>query len=164
MKWRLTSLLVLVFVTVQAQLPKIENNQLVLDNPVTFKTGTSELTDEGKEALKPVKDFLMAKDYITLMRVEGHSDNNGNESATQKLTEQRALTVCRWLVANGIECKRLLPVGFGSMKPVASNTTPEGKAANRRMVFALAALRGRLIGGMPADGGGLTAGDVCKSE
>ena len=98
------------------------------------------------------------------MRVEGHSDNSGNESDMQKLTEERALSVCRWLVTNGIDCKRLIAVGFGSTKPVESNSTPSGKAANRRMVFALAALRGRLIGGMPADGGGMTAGDVCKTD
>ncbi|MFI5132505.1 MAG: hypothetical protein ACHQFX_21050, partial [Chitinophagales bacterium] len=59
---------------------------------------------------------------------------------------------------------RLIAVGFGSSKPVESNDTPIGKAANRRVVFALAALNGRMIGGMPADGGGMAAGDVCKNE
>ena len=160
----LTCVLLLGFAFSKAQLPKIENNQLVLDNPVSFKPGTSELTDEGKEALKPVKDFLVAKEYISLLRVEGHSDDSGNESDMQKLTEQRALSVCRWLVANGIDCKRLVAVGFGSTKPVESNSTPAGKAANRRMVFALAALRGKMIGGMPSDGGGVMAGDSCKEE
>jgi OOP family OmpA-OmpF porin len=150
------------FVHAKAQLPKIENNQLVLDNPVTFKPGTSKLTDEGKEALKQVKDFLVAKDYVTLLRVEGHGDNGGKEADVQKLTEQRATAVGRWLVSNGIDCKRLIAVGFGSTKPVESNDTPIGKAANRRMVFALAALRGRLIGGMPADGGGVVAGETCE--
>src|SRR5258706_9125794 len=106
--------LLLIVVNAKAQLPKIENNQLVLDNPVTFKTGSNELTDEGKDALKQVKDFLVAKDHVTLLRVEGHSDNNGNESDLQKLTEQRALSVCRWLVTNGIDCRRLIAVGFGS--------------------------------------------------
>jgi OOP family OmpA-OmpF porin len=148
----------------KAQLPRIENNQLVLDNPVTFKPGTNELTDEGKESLKQVKDFLVAKDYITLMRVEGHSGNSGNESDMQKLTEQRPLVVCRWLVTNGIDCKRLIAVGFGPARPVESNDTPVGKAANRRMVFALAALKGRMIGGMPADGGGIVAGDICEEK
>lgn len=148
--------------SVKAQLPKIENNQLVLDNPVSFKTGSNELTDEGKDALKLVKEFLIAKTYVTLLRVEGHSDNDGNESEKQKLTEQRALAVCRWLVANGIDCKRLIAVGFGSTKPIESNDSPTGKAANRRMVFALAALRDKMIGGMPADGGGVVAGDICK--
>lgn len=74
------------------------------------------------------------------------------------------MIVCRWLVANGIDCKRLIAVGFGSNKPVESNDTPQGKAMNRRMVFALAALKGKMIGGMPADGGSVVAGDPCKEE
>ena len=89
---------------VYAQLPKMENGKLVLDNPVTFKTGSAELTDEGKEALKPVKEFLSQKDYITTLRVEGHTDNSGVESNNQKLSEQRALAVCKWLKEKGIDC------------------------------------------------------------
>jgi len=142
--------------------PKIENSKLIIDQPVSFKTGSSELTDEGKEALKQVKEFLQSKDYISTMRVEGHTDTDGNAEKNQTLTEQRALSVCKWLVANGIECKRLLPVGFGATKPVAANDTPGGKAQNRRIDFVMAGLRGKAIGGMPLDGGGKTAGDPCN--
>ena len=142
--------------------PKIENGKLVIDQPVSFKTGSSELTDEGKEALKQVKDFLKSKDYISTMRVEGHTDTDGNAEKNQTLTEQRALSVCKWLVANGIDCKRLLAVGFGATKPVAANDTPDGKAQNRRIDFVMAGLRGKAIGGMPLDGGGKSAGDPCN--
>ena len=143
--------------------PKIENGKLVIDQPVSFKTGSSELTDEGKEALKQVKEFLQSKDYISTMRVEGHTDTDGNAEKNQTLTEQRALSVCKWLVANGIDCKRLLPVGFGATKPVAASDTPDGKAQNRRVDFVMAGLRGKAIGGMPLDGGGKTAGDPCAN-
>ena len=129
---------------------------------MTFKTGSAELTDEGKEALFPVKEFLVQKDYITTLRVEGHSDNTSPESESQSLTEKRALSVCKWLVENGIDCKRLIAVGFGSTKPIAANDNPENKAQNRRMEFIPAALRGKAIGGMPLDGGGVVAGDPCK--
>jgi OOP family OmpA-OmpF porin len=70
--------------------------------------------------------------------------------------------VARRLVADGSACKRLLPVGFGGTKPVASNATPDGKAQNRRTDFVNAELRGRAIGGLPVDGGGRVAGDPCK--
>jgi len=145
-----------------AQLPKMENGKLVLDDPVTFKTGSAELTDEGKEALKSVKEFLLQKDYITTLRVEGHTDNSGVESNNQKLSEQRAFAICKWLVENGIDCKRLIAVGFGSTKPIASNDDPIGKAQNRRIEFIPAALRGKAIGEMPLDGGGSVAGDPCN--
>ena len=62
----------------------------------------------------------------------------------------------------GVDCKRLVAVGFGNTKPVADNSTPDGKARNSRVSFFNAALRDRLIGGMPADGGGKVAGDACN--
>ena len=145
-----------------SQPAKMENGKLVLENSVTFKTGSAELTDEGKEALKAVKEFLVQKDYITTLRVEGHSDNAGAEPTNQTLTEKRALAVCKWLVENGIDCKRLIAAGFGSTKPVAANDDPENKAKNRRIEFIPAALRGKAIGGMALDGGGLVSGDPCN--
>ena len=154
--------LMLVVNNTNAQLPKMENGKLVLDNPVTFKTGSAELTDEGKEALKPVHEFLTQKDYVTILRVEGHTDNSNAESTNQKLSEQRALAICKWLVENGIDCKRLIAVGFGSTKPIAANDNAENKAQNRRMEFMPAAIRGKAIGGMPLDGGGVVAGDPCN--
>ena len=146
----------------QAQLPKMENGKLVLEKQVTFKTRSAELTDEGKEALIQVKEFLVQKDYVTTLRVEGHLDNSMAEAASQTLTENRALAVCKWLVENGIDCKRLIAVGFGSTKPIASNDDPMSKAQNRRMEFIPAAIKGKAIGGMPLDGGAVVAGDPCN--
>ena len=149
-------------INIAGQLPKMENGKLVLENPVTFKTGSAELTDDGKEALKPVKEFLSQKDYISTLRVEGHTDNTAPEADNQKLSGQRALAVCKWLIENGIDCKRLIAVGFGSTKPLAPNDDPMDKAQNRRMEFVPAAIKGKAIGGMPLDGGGLAAGDPCN--
>jgi OOP family OmpA-OmpF porin len=162
MKILLLCTAMIISVTTIAQ-PKIENGKLNIDKQVVFKSGSSELTDEGKEALQQVKEFLQSKDYISTMRVESHTDTDGNAEKNQTLTEQRALAVCKWLVANGIDCKRLLPVGFGATKPVAANDTPDGKAQNRRIDFVMAGLRGKAIGGMPLDGGVKTAGDPCSN-
>src|SRR4026207_1253965 len=135
MKLLFTILVISASLFCNAQLPKIENGKLVLEKAVAFKTGSDELTDEGKEALMQVKEFLIQKDYITTLRVEGHTDNSVAASAGQVLTEKRALAVCKWLVANGIDCKRLIAVGFGSTKPIASNDNPIDKAQNRRIDF-----------------------------
>lgn len=165
---KLTTLFIcILFITtisidVYGQPAKLENGKLVLANPVSFKTGSAELTDEGKKALKSVKEFLIQKDYITTLRVEGHSDNSALESTNQPLTEKRALSVCKWLVENGIECKRLIAIGFGSTKPVAANDTAENRAQNRRIEFIPAALRGKAIGGLALDGGGVVAGEPCN--
>ena len=138
---------------------ELENNMLKLPSPVTFETGSSTLKPEAEAALKHVKAYLDDKSYISLMRIEGHEAGGGDEAQNQSLSEQRAKASAQWLVSHGIDCKRLLPVGFGSSKPVAHNRTPEGKAQNRRITFANAELRGRAIGGMPTDGGGHMVSD-----
>jgi len=140
---------------------QIENNELKLPAPIVFQTGSDKLTPESDQALNHVRGYLEAKSYISTLRIEAHSDRDGNAAANQALTEKRALAVAKWLVSHGVDCKRLLAVGFGGDKPIAENNTPENKAKNRRVSFVNAALRGRAIGGMPPEGGGRSAGDVC---
>jgi len=141
---------------------KITNGRLELPGTIAFGTGGATLTADSETALWHVVDFLQSRDDITRIRIEGHTDTDGDAAANQTLTEQRALATAKWLVAHDIDCKRLVAVGFGGTKPVEDNRTPAGKAANRRIEIRLAELRGRLIGGDPADGGGKAAGDPCK--
>ena len=149
----------------RAELPRVfelDGNNLKVPDPVLFETGSDHLKPESSRALEHVSAYLAEKTYISLMRIEGHTDNGGDPNQSQTLTERRALAVARALVAMGVDCKRLLPVGFGDSKPVAPNDTPDNRAQNRRMTFANAALRGHAIGGMPTDGGGRVAGDPCQ--
>jgi len=140
---------------------ELDGSMLKLLSLIVFETGTDKLKPESDTALEHVKAYLEAKDYITLLRIEGHTDSDGDDQANQELSEKRTLAVARWLIAHGVACERLIPVGFGENKPVQSNETAEGKAANRRISFVNAQLRGRSIGGMPVDGGGRVAGDPC---
>lgn len=139
----------------------IEQNELKLTTPVVFAGRSDKLLPQSEKALTIVKDYLGEKKAVTLLRIEGHTDASDDAEADQQLSERRALSVARWLVEKGVDCKRLIAVGFGSTKPVAANDTPEHKAQNLRVTFVNAALLGRAIGGLPADGGGRVAGDVC---
>lgn len=140
----------------QAQSYQLSGNEVVPAQSVSFKPGTPTLTKEGIAALETIKSYLQDKTYISLLRVEGHVSGSSND---QSLSESRAFAVGKWLAAQGIDCSRLLVVGFGDTKP-AGNTPAE----NNRISFINAALRGHLIGGMPADGGGKMAGDICQSK
>jgi len=140
----------------------VAGGKLVLPGPVVFETGSDRLSPASDAVLGAVRDYLVAHPDITLVRIEGHVDSDGAAAMGQTLTEKRAMSTARWLTSKGIDCHRLLPVGFGSTKPIAPNDTPANKAQNRRIDFAPAALRGRAIGGMPVDGGGTVAGDPCK--
>ena len=141
---------------------KQENGHLALPGPVQFETGKATLKPESDAVLDVVRQYLEAKPDITLIRIEGHTDNVGIPADNQKLSEERSMSVARWLIGKGIACKRLLPVGFGDTKPIADNKTPEGREANRRTYFVNAELKGKAIGGAPVDGGGKNAGDPCK--
>ncbi|MFO0591043.1 MAG: OmpA family protein [Polyangiaceae bacterium] len=135
---------------------------LKLPGPVLFETGKDVLKPESDAVLQVVKDYLDAKPQITKLRIEGHTDNVGTPASNMTLSQLRAYAVAKWLVAKGVRCNRLLPVGFGDTRPVADNTTEDGRAQNRRTMFVNAELKGSAIGGMPVDGGGTAAADPCR--
>ena len=162
MKQYLIILFVFFTVALRAQNYKLEGNEVMIEKQILFEAGSATLTSESTAALEIIKQYLTDKSYISLLRIECHTDNSGDANRSQLLTEKRALAVCKKLVEMGVDCKRLIAVGFGSTKPIADNGTPDGKAQNRRVSFFNAALRDHLIGGMPADGGGKVAGDVCN--
>ncbi len=162
MKWFLTILLITIVIPLQAQDYKLDGNEVKISKPVLFKAGSDKLQPESTAALEIIKLYLTDKSYISLLRVECHTDNSGDAATNQLLTEKRALAVCIKLIELGVDCKRLIAVGFGGTKPVADNSTPNGKAENRRVSFINVSLRGRAIGGMPVDGGGKIAGDICN--
>jgi OmpA-OmpF porin, OOP family len=70
--------------------------------------------------------------------ISGHTDNQGSAVHNQPLSERRAASVIAWLGAHGVEKNRLVSEGFGATRPVADNSTPSGRALNRRVEVALA--------------------------
>jgi OmpA-OmpF porin, OOP family len=129
---------------------------------IQFDAGAATVAAASAPQLTIIKDFLVARPDVTLLRIEVHTDSMGSDEANQRLSENRALAVAKELVQRGVGCKRLIPVGFGETQPVAPNDTPEGRQANRRTRFVVASLRGRPVGGLPVDGGGKVAGDPCR--
>ncbi len=69
----------------------------------------------------------------TVVEVAGHTDSTGSESYNQSLSERRAASVSTYLRSQGINDQRLITVGMGELRPVADNTSPEGRQANRRV-------------------------------
>lgn len=130
--------------------------------PVVFETGKPALRPESDAALALVKAYLEEKSYVTTLRVEVHTDSQGADAANQRLSEQRAAAVVTALIKLGVDCHRLIAVGFGETMPIAENSTSEGRARNRRTEFVNAALHGREIGGQPLDGGGVIVPVPCQ--
>jgi len=76
---------------------------------------------------------ILSRNADLSVRVEGHTDWTGIEVYNQGLSERRAESVRRYLVANGVAAERLSTAGFGETQPIATNETREGRALNRRV-------------------------------
>lgn len=100
---------------------------------ILFDVGSDHIRGESTPTLAEIGDML--KTHPTLkLTIEGHTDNVGSAASNQALSEKRAAAVKQFIVSTyGIEPARLKSVGYGPTKPVAPNTSEEGKQNNRRV-------------------------------
>lgn len=101
---------------------------------VNFETSSSRLTAEAVTILEGVASTLIQNPGIRVT-VEAHTDNQGNAESNLELSKQRAVSVAKFLVERGVTSDRLQPQAYGESRPRASNSTPEGRRANRRVEF-----------------------------
>jgi OOP family OmpA-OmpF porin len=101
---------------------------------ILFDVNKSTIKGESMGTINEIVQLM--KDYSDLkFRIEGHTDSDGDEAYNQILSEERAGAVKNILVQSGINALRLDSKGYGESKPVDENSTPEGKANNRRVEF-----------------------------
>lgn len=99
-----------------------------------FETGKSIIRQESFNSLDELVELMKAKPAYRIY-IAGHTDNVGNKKANQKLSEDRANAVKKYLVDKGIDTQRVKTEGFGDSRPVASNATADGRQKNRRVEF-----------------------------
>jgi OOP family OmpA-OmpF porin len=99
---------------------------------INFDTGKATIQADSEAVLQQIV-ALMQQNPALKLRVEGHTDNVGAAAANQTLSQKRAQSVVAWLTAHGIAATRLTAAGFGATKPVADNSTEDGRAKNRRV-------------------------------
>jgi len=99
---------------------------------IQFDTGKATIQPASANVLGEIVKLLQQNADLKL-RVEGHTDSQGNGAANQALSEKRAQAVVAWLTGKGISASRLTAKGFGATKPVADNSTDDGRAKNRRV-------------------------------
>ena len=99
---------------------------------INFDTGKSSIKDESRPVIEQMYELLTANPGLTV-EIQGHTDNVGKPEANLKLSDDRAKAVMTALLDKGIDAARLTAVGFGDSKPVAENSTEEGRAKNRRV-------------------------------
>lgn len=105
-------------------------------NDIYFASNSADLNDRARAVLSSFLEFLNDQPSVHV-EIQGHTDEVGSSSANLELSSRRAKGVYNYLVSKGISASRLKHKGYGETKPVADNTTEQGKALNRRTVFVL---------------------------
>ncbi|HEX7011427.1 MAG TPA: OmpA family protein [Steroidobacteraceae bacterium] len=109
-----------------------DNITLNMPSNITFALNSADLNSQFFNVLDGVA--LVLKEYNkTVVEVAGHTDSTGSDQYNMQLSQRRANAVARYLVSQGIKEQRLITVGAGETRPVASNDTEQGRAANRRV-------------------------------
>jgi OOP family OmpA-OmpF porin len=96
-----------------------------------------------QETLAGVLKVLKANPSITKIRIEGHTDSDGDDRVNQSLSDARANAVRSWLVKNGIEDSRLVAIGCAARDPLVPNTSEDNKQKNRRTEFDIEEIDGK---------------------
>jgi outer membrane protein OmpA-like peptidoglycan-associated protein len=99
---------------------------------VLFDTGKFDLRPIAREKLARLGGIVLAHPGLKL-DIEGHTDSTGSDALNQKLSDQRADSVRKYLIEQGLPETSLIAVGFGSSMPVADNATAAGRQQNRRV-------------------------------
>jgi outer membrane protein OmpA-like peptidoglycan-associated protein len=115
----------------------ITNDQLVIADKVHFESAKATIRRESYEILDEVARVLNDNAQIKLLRIEGHTDDRGSESYNQKLSQQRAESVRKYLINKDVDAQRLIAVGYGEAQPIADNETKQGRSDNRRVAFTI---------------------------
>jgi outer membrane protein OmpA-like peptidoglycan-associated protein len=111
-----------------------ELNKPIILEGVVFKFGSAEISPQSEEILQKAYNTLEQHPEMGV-EIHGHTDNIGSASINLKLSFARAGSVKMWLVRKGILADRIGIRGFGSVKPIATNATAEGRQKNRRIEF-----------------------------
>jgi outer membrane protein OmpA-like peptidoglycan-associated protein len=115
-----------------------DGNNIILNMPsnITFAVDRSDVNPNFVETLGSVG--LVLKEYkSTMIEVAGHTDSTGSDAYNQDLSQRRANAVSNILIANGVQAVRIDSVGYGEMRPIASNSSTAGRQQNRRVELTL---------------------------
>ena len=117
----------------EAEIYKSGNQLVVRLKGIEFPVGKSVILPKNYALLSKVKRTIRTFDDVDVV-IEGHTDSTGSEEVNEHLSEQRADAVRQYLVANDtLSYDKIIAVGYGSMRPLASNKTQAGRAINRRI-------------------------------
>jgi outer membrane protein OmpA-like peptidoglycan-associated protein len=116
-----------------------DNITLNMPGNITFRTDSSDLNAQFFEVLNSVATIVNEYEQ-TIVEVAGHTDSTGSDQYNQQLSERRADAVASYLKTRSVRADRIITVGEGEKRPIASNDTEAGRQQNRRVELTLTPL------------------------
>jgi outer membrane protein OmpA-like peptidoglycan-associated protein len=127
------------------------STEIQLLKNIEFATGKATILPKSFPIVDEVVRLLKVNLDIKHLAIEGHTDNRGSDQLNEKLSNDRANAVMKYIVEHGVDAGRLSAKGYGPKRPLADNNTADGRQRNRRVEFHITEQAGVTP---PADGGG----------
>jgi outer membrane protein OmpA-like peptidoglycan-associated protein len=115
-----------------------EGIKITFASGILFDVNKSDLRAEAQANITDLAEILRKYDDTNIL-IEGHTDSDGTEEYNMSLSERRARAVSNYLAQREVDARRMTVTWYGESQPVADNSTPEGKQANRRVEIAIMA-------------------------
>lgn len=115
----------------------VTKEKIELKETVFFDSGKATIQKRSFPLLDQIGLVLKARPEVKKVRIEGHTDSDGDDAENLDLSKRRARAVLDALVARGVEAARLESEGFGETRPIADNATNDSNAQNRRVELAI---------------------------
>ncbi|MCS6968805.1 MAG: OmpA family protein [Cytophagales bacterium] len=112
--------------------------QVTMGSGILFDFNSASLRPDARKNLEIMAETFK-KYHQTNLIISGHTDNIGSDEVNNRLSRQRAEAVANFLASQGVARSRMTTQGFGKTRPVADNSTPEGRQRNRRVEIAIEA-------------------------
>lgn len=113
---------------------KVTRTRVEISDTIEFAIGSDDLLASAYPILDDVVKVMLDADWLKI-RVEGHTDSQGDDGSNLSLSQDRAEAVMSYISSKGVEAQRLTALGHGETKPIDTNRTSSGRARNRRVEF-----------------------------
>jgi outer membrane protein OmpA-like peptidoglycan-associated protein len=116
---------------------EVRDNKIEIKEKIQFEVNKATILPQSFSLMDEIADTVKKNPQIKKIAIEGHASAEGDAQKNLKLSDDRAKSVQKYLVEKGVEANHLTAKGFGAKKPIADNSTEEGREKNRRVEFVI---------------------------
>ncbi len=119
--------------------PRVEvrDNKIEIHEKIQFDYDKATIRPESFGLMNEIASVILKNPQIKKIRIEGNASAEGNAQHNQKLSEDRARSVMKYLTEHGVAAGELVSIGYGADRPIADNSTDAGREQNRRVEFVI---------------------------